>query len=204
MTLKMKQRYTAIMALLMTAITSNLSAELKLIVVRHGEAQHNVDDTRNANPKHPNYVVSNLTPKGRQQAIQMAQQLEEEGIVPSSVKAVFASPLPRCLQTARILIQKLDIKEQLIIDNRITERQAGDLEGQAFYPISDRRMQEHGGETQDEVRKRVTAFYNYLTKTYKNGTVIVVTHDSNVKVLCRLITGHSCRVPTGSFREFTI
>jgi broad specificity phosphatase PhoE len=197
-------RYVFLMALLLVNATSSLFGALDVIIIRHGQADHNIHDTRNADPKNPHYVVSNLTQKGKEQAVDIAFKLKGEKINPSLVKAVYVSPLPRCIETARIIMNALGITQRMTIDQRITERNVGDLEGKPFFPISDRTARQHGGEAQEDIKKRVTSFYDYLAKTYHTGTVLIITHDSIAKTLCRLISGHSCRIATGCFIRFTL
>lgn len=197
-------RHVFLMVFLVASTVSNIFGALNIIIIRHGQADHNVDDTRNADPKNPNYVISNLTQKGKEQAADIALKLKDKRLTTSRIKAVYVSPLPRCTETAKIIMKALGITQHMIIDEKIAERRVGDLEGQPFFPISDRTAQLHGGETQADIKNRVSSFYNYLVKTYHTGTILIITHDSIAKTLCRLISGHSCKIATGSFEEFTI
>ena len=74
---------------------------MKLILTRHGESEANVKRVF-ANTEDDKYP---LTPKGRLQAEQLAEQLA--GV---SIAAIYSSPLLRALQTAEIIGQKFNLR----------------------------------------------------------------------------------------------
>jgi broad specificity phosphatase PhoE len=175
----MKKKLFLLFSLLLGAFTCNLAAdEQKLIVIRHGEAASNTANIYNSNPDDPAYKAVDLTEKGKQQALKTAKDLQSQGFNDDNIIAVFVSPLPRTRQTAEPLVQLgLITPDKIIVDKRITETQAGDLEGKTQLPAwTSAVAQEHHGETEDQVRSRVQDFYNFILKEYPEGNIIVVTH----------------------------
>lgn len=175
----MRKKLFLIFSFLLGAFTSNLAAdEQKLIVIRHGEAGNNIANVYNSNPDDPAYKAMELTDKGKKQAQTTAKDIQSQGFNNDNIIAVFVSPLPRARQTADQLVNAgVVTKDKIIIDRRITETQAGDLEGKPQLPAwTSAVAQEHHGETEDQVRSRMIDFYNYLLNEYPEGNIIVVTH----------------------------
>ena len=144
---------------------------MKLIVIRNTEAPSNV-----------NYVVGgrsneSLTKKGVIQAKALRKKLEK-----INYDVIITSPVNRAVETANIVNYK---NIPLIKDERITERDSGDL------LLKDRNLvnksewnslkylkTKDGSETLLSLIKRVKAFIDYLKKNYNNKTIIIVTHNS--------------------------
>jgi broad specificity phosphatase PhoE len=185
--------------------TYNVPREnLEIIIIRHGQADHNVESTRNANPQHPHYKISHLTEQGKQEALAAARQLQEENLERSSFVAVYVSPLPRTQETAQILMEELGIpEEKKHIDSRITERQVGDFEGKPFAPLLDYDIiPESGIETQAEVKARIASFYDCVRRAHREGKIIVVTHGSPAEMLGELISLKRTKIHTGQALTF--
>jgi broad specificity phosphatase PhoE len=176
---KMMKKLFLLFSFLLGAFTTSVDAnEQKLIVIRHGEAADNTANIYNSNPDEYGYKTMDLTEKGEQQAQKAAKELQLQGFCNDNIVAVFVSPLPRARQTADQLVKAgLITKDKIILDKRITETQAGDLEGKTQFPAwSAAIAQEHHGETEDQVRSRMFNFYNFLIRDYLKGNIIVVTH----------------------------
>src|ERR1700691_1082784 len=110
------------------------SIEQQLIVIRHGEAGNNIEKVYNSNPENPNYKIFNLTQAGILATQKTAKDLIAQGFSNDNIAAVFVSPLPRTKQTADVLVQQgLVSKDKLILDKRLIELNAGELEGNPTF-----------------------------------------------------------------------
>ena len=88
---------------------------MKVYIVRHGEVPHNA-------LKQYNNQNEDLTKKG----IKQAEELREK-IKTINYDIVICSPLVRAKHTAKIINVK---EKEIIIDNRLEERNTGNLSGQ--------------------------------------------------------------------------
>ena len=141
---------------------------MKVYIVRHGEVLHNA-------LKQYNNLNEDLTENG----IKQAEELREK-IKAINYDIVICSPLVRAKHTADII----NVKEQeIIIDNRLEERNPGSLSGQSL-DVTNRdeywnyytELQYGTSENIQEFFKRVYNFLDKLkTKNYE--TVLVVAHS---------------------------
>ena len=154
--------------------------------MRHGEAEHNVAGIINAKPN----KQSNLTDKGKQQAIVMSQQLTR---IPLDV--IYASEFDRAQQTADIINQKRHLP--IIIDARLNELNIG-LEGQthaewrAARKSSESEWTFHieGAESLADGHQRTQEFIGALTReSYSH--VAIVTHGFCVMAIQAIVEGFS-------------
>ena len=141
---------------------------MKIYIVRHGEVPHNA-------LKQYNNQNEDLTEKG----VKQAEKLKEK-IKTINYDIVICSPLTRAKHTADII----NVKEQeIIIDNRLEERNPGSLSGQSL-DVTNRdeywnyytEIQYGSSENIQEFFKRVYNFLDELkAKEYEN--VLVVAHS---------------------------
>jgi broad specificity phosphatase PhoE len=150
----------------------------KLIIIRHGESDHNVNHVYNSNPAHPSYTPSHLTESGKETVKQTAKKLLKEGFNNKNITHVYVSPLPRTIETANLLAQMgLFSKDKIVIDRKLIEIQAGNLEGlPEGPPWNDQKAYKYHAETPSHVAHRVDLFYKKLKEENPCGNVIVVTH----------------------------
>jgi broad specificity phosphatase PhoE len=94
----------------------------RMIFVRHGESQANIDRVF-ANRPGPG---GDLTAAGIAQASLLA-----EGLLPFAPASVFSSPLPRARQTAAIVASALGIP--VVLDDALREYDVGDYEGLPYH-----------------------------------------------------------------------
>ncbi len=169
---------------------------LTLILVRHGQSEHNIKRIFNSNPDHPNYQESHLTEAGREKVAQTAQKLLFHGF---SVDQIYASPLPRTMETAHLLCAGgIASRESIISDARLKEIQAGDLEGQPL--LSEWRPEyaaKYHFETEEEITERVVHFLEEIKAEHPSGTVIVISHGPIVKKLLTLTSTSSRKLLPG-------
>jgi len=150
---------------------------MKLVVIRHGESLGNVanviDD--NSNPKNDK---NSLSEKGKNQAIEIANKLEDY-----KIDVVIVSPLKRTIETIQPYLDKHSTK--LIVSDLTSERNAGIFAGKPKTAIKeycianniDRvSFKPEGGESILEVYERAKKFVAYLKKNFKNKTVLLCGH----------------------------
>ncbi len=177
--------------LLLGLLISSLSEASQVIIIRHGQSDHNVEHFRSSNESHPNYRVSHLTAQGKREVLRSARDLKARY---PGITRVYASPLPRTKETARIVMKELGIPDgKLYIDIRLTEKQAGDLEGRH---ISYRLPHARGIETRKKIEERVRSFRKILNP---NETVLIVTHAAPATALNEALDGKRSSFKTASF-----
>lgn len=141
---------------------------MKVYIVRHGEVPHNA-------LKQYNNQNEDLTKKG----IKQAEELREK-IKTINYDIVICSPLVRAKHTAKIINVK---EKEIIIDNRLEERNTGNLSGQ---PLEVTNREEYWNYnttikygTSENIKSFFDRVYNFLdelkTKDYEN--VLIVAHS---------------------------
>lgn len=163
--------------LLSFTIPKEASAK-NIIIVRHGESEHNVLDIYNSNPRHPQYQPSHLTPEGIRKTIETSHQLIDQGFNPSTIDAVYVSPLPRTQETAHILAREgLFSIENIIVDARLLELQVGDLEGKPIIRPWDNSLgDKYHTEPDQMIRKRLKNFIECIQHDAHSKNIVIVTH----------------------------
>ena len=191
---------------------SMLGKEHTIIVVRHGEADHNISGRYNTNPEHPAYSPSYLTNNGKEQVKSSARAintlLDKEAHI-----ALFASPLPRTVQTAEIVAEELRMTQQAITtDSRLIETNLGNREGLPHAQFDDKDPWfpddpiAFGGETTEQITARLQAFYDETLAGSDADAFIIVTHGSPALLFAHLIqpnVAHT-RLATAGFSFFVI
>lgn len=160
------------------AFTNLCGSEGQLILMRHGQAEHNVQDVYNSNPEASNYTPSHLTAEGESQALQTAQQLLSQGFNRDTIGQVYVSPLPRVQETALILVKAGVIAEEsIVLDDRLTEIQVGKLEGLPIIrPWSDALTLQYHTETSEQIFERISSFANECLSSKTGKHILVITH----------------------------
>lgn len=160
----------------------------RFILVRHGETVWNREG------RYQGQIDTPLSPTGIEQGKLVAEALKKV-----SLDVVYASPLSRSYETARMCANFHGL--EVIKDDRLLEINHGKWEGlfateiEALYPdllkswrttVVDVQMPD--GECIEDVRKRaMTAFREYAEK-HEGQTVLVVAHDAvNKAVLCDIL-----------------
>ena len=163
---------------------------MKLILVRHGETQAN---------RLRCFAESNETPlteTGLRQAGELAHRLAER----FRPDAVCSSSFLRARQTGEIIAHTLEIRSEVIAG--IHERDFGCLKGQPYDRLPEMMSADAhcdpartwmwtppGGESLEDVRKRVAAAIDDLRARFPAQEVIVVTHGAVIQAICAHATG---------------
>lgn len=141
---------------------------MKVYIVRHGEVPHNA-------LKQYNNQNEDLTKKG----IKQAEELREK-IKTINYDIVICSPLVRAKHTAKIINVK---EKEIIIDNRLEERNTGNLSGQ---PLEVTNREEYWNYnttikygTSENIKLFFDRVYNFLDelKTKNYESVLIVAHS---------------------------
>jgi probable phosphoglycerate mutase len=179
-------------------INNNLSS-LRIFLVRHGETEWNRIGRFQGRNDQP------LNEKGRKQAQALAEALQNE-----EFKAIYTSPLPRSLETARS-IRVFHPETPLIEEANFMEMDLGEFEGvdgrqwmeknQAFvkaWAQNPSSVRMPGGESLREVQSRALEALKAITALYASGdTLLICSHNF---VLLTLLC-HALEIPLDRFRE---
>ena len=123
---------------------------MNVYVLRHGQTDYNLKG------KFQGQSNNSINENGVKQVKEIKQELENV-----TFDLVFSSPLKRAIQTAKI-VTDLDI----IIDNRLIERNFGKLEGKSSIENYETRIEEFKIETKKKLKERVYNFLDEITKKY--------------------------------------
>lgn len=161
---------------------------MNLILVRHGETQHNAEG-RVLGRGGPG-----LNQRGRNQAAAAARALSSK-----TVAAIYSSPLPRALETAERISLELGLPVQT--EESLAEIDAGKLEGltseemRAQYPElmamwgrDPGSVQMPDGESLGQLQERVWQVAQTLLGRHLEDSVVVVSHNFPIETLvCRVL-----------------
>ena len=184
---------------------------VKIILVRHGETEWNkVKRIQGGDSDTP------LSENGRQQAKALAARLRDEKIT-----AIYSSPLQRAFNTARAIADYHQLEVTVLPS--LKEIKVGELEGRLAADFSLRfdeflcgngcGKQPHvlpGGESIDDVQKRVWETILSLAENQSEGTLVLVTHYFVIlAAICRILNLPldqivHLRLSTGTISAFTV
>ncbi len=166
------------------------SDSTEVILVRHGQTEWNRMQRFRGRVDIP------LNATGRVQAKSIARRLARRGI-PATI---FASPLGRCVQTAKAIAAATGAQVQIL--EGIVDLDSGDWQGltpdevEKRYPDmyrtwlsapQDARIPR--GETLDHVRARAVAALEQCTERHTGQRIVLVSHDAVCKVLVCAVLG---------------
>jgi len=161
---------------------------LKLIVVRHAESQWNPIG------RYQGLLDPELSERGIKQAEALAQELKGNGIT-----KIYTSPLKRTYQTAKIISDRLGVP--IHREDRVIEIDHGKWSGMLVEDVKKKYPEEfeiwikephkirfEGGESLEDVFKRVGDFLWYLKEEHREETVVVVSHTVPIRCMyCALL-----------------
>jgi len=149
----------------------------KFIMVRHGESEGNRDRRFTISSEIP------LTEVGIRQAEEAARRITEL----FKPEAVISSPFRRALQTSEIIAAQLRLPIEVSQD--IHERDLGTLKGHLYENVRELRRNDPsykraqkwlwrpvGGESYEDVRRRVIGVLESLLAKYSGSEIVVVSH----------------------------
>lgn len=155
----------------------------RVIFIRPGETEWNRQG------RFQGWVNVPLNQHGRQQAQQLAKYIRNIGL-----SALYTSDLPRALETAELLAEKLGFAP--IPDARLRERSIGAWQGLTLEQIRDWYPAEYkqlladpleyrmpGGESRSDVRARMAAAFSDITAQTAGETVGILSHTTAIHTL---------------------
>lgn len=166
--------------------TGSHGTPTRLLLLRHGQTE------LSAQGRYSGRGDPALNNVGRQQADAAARYLAQRG----GIAAVISSPLQRAHGTATTVARALSMK--VTVDDDMIETDFGAWEGLTFTEAADRDPELHrrwlrdtsitppGGESFDDVLRRVRRGLDRILTGQQGKTVLVVSHVSPIKVLLRL------------------
>jgi probable phosphoglycerate mutase len=166
--------------------TGARGAATRLLLLRHGQTE------LSAQRRYSGRGNPALTERGCRQADAAARYLMRR----SGIGAVFTSPLQRCSDTASRAAGALGL--EVAVDDDLIETDFGAWEGLTFGEAAHRDPELHrrwlhdtstaapGGESFDQVYRRVVHARDRVVAEHGGETVLVVSHVTPIKMLLRL------------------
>lgn len=151
---------------------------MKLFITRHGQAEDNVRAITMGQRD------SKLTALGVRQAKRKALEIKK---LSQRIDRIYTSDLGRCMQTARIISDVLDVQD-VIPDKNLREISFGKFEGLSYDAIPHidggyMKVRFPGGESNEIMARRVIDVINRIYEDNKDACVLVVSHSGPVAVI---------------------
>jgi len=158
-------------------------------LLRHGEALSNVKDIVSCWPEK---FLNPLTDGGVAKIQNVAKDLKNKNI-----EIIFASPLLRTQQTAKIVAEASGLEVKT--DKRLRELEFSIFNGgpakkfMEYFKSKEERISKSvpGGENYSDVLKRVLDFFVEINKKYKGKNIFIVSHQAPLLLLLGEINGNS-------------
>ena len=174
--------------ILLFILIQSASAQ-EVIVVRHAQAQSNVEGFVNGSISRS--FSNPLTDEGIQQAHNTAAELRERGYTDEKIAYVIVSPMFRTKLTAAILMQDLgidskkEVEEILLSETNFGLKEYFSEKTSPGFDMHDRsKANDYLGETDKDVQERTLLFLNRLRKfPQQKGAILIVTHGGTGEVL---------------------
>lgn len=170
---------------------------MRVAIVRHGEAQHNIAAVYNGNLQSP---PSHLTEKGKQDALQASLFLQQHRM--GVVDGCYVSQFPRTQET----LTHMDVTSPWTkVTPLLNENLTGQAEGYTYQEMSAKygvhdpwdhkaAHEAWGAESPESLLKRVRDFMAQLPQ---QGDYIVVTHGCVMGTMIQEWTGQHLKPPNG-------
>ncbi len=154
----------------------------KYFLMRHGEAEHNIEGVFSSDEE----KVHHLTENGTKQAEKTAGKLKKE-----KIDLIIYSPLTRAKETMEEVKKILGENILAVEDKRVTEEIFAGLSGMKekefknHFPTFEDRLHNsvQNSETLLETKNRVGEFLYDLENKYQNKNILVVTHGGPISLM---------------------
>lgn len=158
------------------------------ILMRHGEADHNLDKTINSSPDDLN--SSELTDKGREDAKKVAGKLKDE-----DVDIILSSDFIRTKETAEIISDEIGIDMET--DERLRETDFGEFHGEPgrkyhqYFKNTQEKFSKRPpeGENLRDVAKRLLNLLEEIEEKYEDKNIVIVSHEYPLWMLMTVMRG---------------
>ena len=161
---------------------------VKLFIIRHAESEWNPIG------RYQGLLDPGLSERGLKQAELLGRALEKE-----KIDVIYSSPLKRTYQTAQEIAKRRGL--EIIEDKRIIEIDHGVWSGMLVEEVKERfpedfrmwleephRVKFEGGESLQDVFKRVKDFLEFIREKHWGQTVAIVSHTVPIRaMLCALL-----------------
>ena len=162
------------------------------IFLRHGQAENNRIRIVSSWPENKVY---NLTLKGAREIEKLIPEFRKK-----KIDLIFSSDLTRAKETARIIAGALNKK--VVYDKRLREQNFGVYNGrpadewrQLFDRESDKYLvKPAGGESLDDVKKRMMGFLKAMDKRYEGKNILIVSHANPILAAAGAYQGYKDEV----------
>ncbi len=153
---------------------------IKIIYFVHGTTTDNEKEISSG------WFDVELSEKGVQQAIDLRDQIKDE-----KIDIVFCSDLKRAVESAKLIFRN-EIK--IIVDKRLRECNYGEYNAKPsriVEPLQEKNIENRfpGGESCEDVKKRISEFLSDLKEEYEGKTIAIVAHKAPQLVLDVLLKG---------------
>lgn len=164
-----------------------------IILMRHGEAESNIKDVINSNPK--DLDLYGLTEKGKHEVGETIKKLEDlQTKRGKKITKIFASDFRRTRETAELVkehFSKMGNDIEIILDHRLREINAGDFDAGSwgerakfFNNISEKVFKKNpNGEAVFDVKTRTAEFLYEIESKHKDEMILVVTHGLPLRMM---------------------
>lgn len=162
----------------------------KYFTLRHGEAEQNIQDIINSDPKN----IYHLTDVGKQQVESVAN-----GIKSKNIDLIITSPFARCQETAEMVRKNISLPEEaVIVDERLGEFKKGsNFEGKNWedywklFNNTKERFEKSpdGGENLWDLHRRAGDFVYDIESKHSNKNILIVSHEGPIAALHTVAQG---------------
>ncbi len=179
---------------------------MNLYIVRHGQTDYNLNNIIQGISDIP------LNSNGMRQIQELKEKMDK-----LRIDLAITSPLLRTRQTTQILLGTRNVP--IIIDERITERKMGILEGKSIKMYNTKaywnyKLNYDNNEQVETIRDlfdRTKTFLMDIIKTYPNKNILLVSHGATIRALHYNIVGFNeadyllnFKVPNGCLFKYHI
>jgi glucosyl-3-phosphoglycerate phosphatase len=158
--------------------------------LRHGESMANIRGVIISDPSEGIKEENTLTENGEDQVIRSVTQAREQNLLGADT-IIYSSPFSRCKRTAEIAKDVLGVKEDIIFEDRLSERWFGDWEGTSntnYQKVWDKdamdvRHKDANGESVEEVAARAAHLIEDIEAAYSGRNILLVSHGDTLQIL---------------------
>jgi isoleucyl-tRNA synthetase len=172
-------------------------------VMRHGEADNNVDNILVSEPD----PTHHLTDIGRDQALKTAETLKDK-----KIDLIISSDLNRTRQTTEIIKKVLGLSDDAVMfDERLREYNFGVFNGKGVSEWHDYWSKQDWGEVSKKVPngespldvfQRVGGFLEDVDTKYKGKTILIVSHNDPIRFMLSYAEGNDiARIDRETWRQ---
>jgi probable phosphoglycerate mutase len=159
-------------------------------ILRHGQSYANVAGIILSHLEDGKKSDYTLTQQGEDEVRRSVLKAKENGVLNENM-VIISSPFSRCMRTAEIAMEVLEVDQEIIFDDRLRERWFGDWEktSNANYQKvwdDDRSDPDHliaNVESANEVQRRTVMLIDELEENYDGQAILLVSHGDALQIL---------------------